>query len=138
MGEHHPLHRAHTYTYQKRRRHNRVLEKFYDSKFIDIRDNQTKSGAQLSCGRTNRSESRYSSKNERIYRGERISKGRRSIRRRRYELRPGDIVLFNNNKHRVIGVQNNGDYTKLEGLTKVVRTSLLTPHRHVGGWERAG
>ena len=137
MGEHHPSHRTHMITYQKRRRNNRVLEKFYDSKFIDIRDNQTKSGAQLSCGRTNRRESRCSSKNERIYRGERISKGRRSIRRRRYELRPGDIVLINNNKHRVIGAQNNGDYTKLEGLTKVVRTSLLTPHRHIGGWERA-
>lgn len=137
IGEYHPSHRAHMITYKKRRRNNRVLEKFYDSKFIDIRDNQTKSGAQLSCGRTNRRESRCSSKNERIYRGKRISKGRRSIRRRRYELRPGDIVLFNNNKHRVFGVQNNGAYTKLEGLTKVVRSSLLTPHRHMGGWERA-
>ena len=137
MGEYHPLHRTKQITYQKRRRNNRVLEKFYDSKFIDIRDNEKKSGSQLSSGRTNRREPRNSYKNERVYRGERISKGRRSIRRRRYELRPGDIVLFNHNKHRVVGVQNNGDYTKLEGFTKVVRTSLLTPHRHIGGWERA-
>ena len=137
MGEYHPSHRAHMITYQKRRRNNRVLEKFYDSKFIDIRDNQKKSGSELSCGRTNRREPRNSSKNERIYRGVKTTKGHRSIRQRRYELRPGDIVLFNHNKHRVIGVQNNGDYTKLEGLTKVVRTSLLTPHRHIGGWERA-
>ena len=76
-------------------------------------------------------------KNERIYRGAKITKGHRSIRRRRYKLRPGDIVLLNNQKHRVIGVQNNGDYTKLEGLTKVVRTSLLAPYRHIGGWELA-
>ena len=36
MGEHHPKHRARTQYYQKRRRNNRVLEKFYDAKYIDI------------------------------------------------------------------------------------------------------
>ena len=138
MGEYHPKHRAKTITYQKRRRNNRVLEKFYDSKFVDIRDGSIKSGQQIGCNRTNRRESRNSSKNERIYRGLRKSKGRRSIRRRRYELRPSDIVLFNNHKHRVIGVQNNGNYTKLEGLSKVIRTILLTPYSHTGGWERVG
>ena len=111
-------------TYQKRRRNNRILEKFYDAKYVDIRDNSIKSGAQLSCGRTNRSEFRNSIKNERVYRGTKKSKGRRSIRRRRYELRPGDLVLYNNNKYRVIGVQNHGDYTKLDGVSKVVRTSF--------------
>ena len=136
MGEYHPLHRAHTYTYQKRRRNNRVLEKFYDSKVIDIRDGQIKPGASLSCGRTNRRESRNSSKNERIYRGEYKSKGRRSIRRRRYELRPGDIVLYQNNKHVVIGVQNHGDYTKISQHNKVIKTKELVPVRHIGGWTR--
>ena len=137
MGEYHPLHRTRTITYQKRRRNNRVLEKFYDSKFLDTRDNTTKSGSQLSCGRTNRKELRNSFKNERIYRGSKITKGRRSIRRRRYELRPGDIVLFNNQKYQVVGVQNNGDYTKLKDLQKVIKTELLTPIRHAGGWAQA-
>ena len=134
MGEYHPLHRTHTITYQKRRRNNRILEKFYDSKFLDIRDNTAKSGSQLSCGRTNRKELRNSSNNERIYRGQKLSMGRRSIRRRRYELRPGDIVLFNNQKYQVVGIQNNGDYTKLKNLQKVIRAELLTPVRHSDGW----
>ena len=138
MGEYRPKHRAKTITYQKRRRNNRVLERFYDSKFVDIRDGSIKSGQQIGCNRTNRREPRNSSKNERLYRGLRKAKGRRSIRHRRYELRPGDIVLFNNHKHRVIGVQNNGNYTKLEGLSKVIRTILLTPYSHTGGWERVG
>ena len=137
MGEYRPLHRAKIITYQKRRRNNRILEKFYDAKYVDIRDQSIKYGAQLSCNRTNRSEFRNSSKNERVYRGVKKSKGRCSIRRRRYELRPGDLVLYNNRKYRVIGVQNHGDYTKLEGVSKVVRTSLLLPIRHIGGWERA-
>lgn len=136
IGEYHPKHRAKMIAYQKRRRNNRVLEKFYDSKFIDIRDGSIKSGQQLSCNRTNRREPRSSIKNERIYRGLRKSKGRRAIRRRRYTLRPGDIVLISYQKHKVLGVQNNGDYTKIEGLAKVVRTQLLTPIRHTGGWER--
>ena len=137
MGAYRPLHRAKTIIYQKRRRNNRILEKFYDAKYVDIRDQSIKSGVQLSCGRTNRSEFRNSSKNERVYRGLKKSKGHRSIRRRRYKLRPGDLVLYNNNKYRAIGIQNHGDYTKLDGVSKVVRTSLLLPIRHVGGWERA-
>ena len=63
MGEYHSKHKAHSVTYQKRRRNNRVLEKFYDSKFVDIRDGSIKSGQQIGCNRTNRREPRNSSKN---------------------------------------------------------------------------
>ena len=138
MGGYHPLHRAHTETYQKRRRNNRVFEKFYDAKYVDIRDGSIKSGAQLSCNRTNRRETRNNPQNERVFRGEKLSPGRRSIRRRRYDLRPGDEVLYQGQRHNVIGVQNNGAYVKLSGLNKVVKHSLVTPYRHIGGWERLG
>lgn len=136
MGEYHPLHRAHTCTYQKRRRNNRVLEKFYDSKVVDIRDGQIKLGASLSCGRTNRRESRSSSKNERIYRGEYKSKGRRSIRRRRYELRPGDIVLYNNHQFTVSGVHNNGTRAMLKENKKSIDINKLQLLKHIGAWEQ--
>ena len=135
MGEYRPRHRARVITYQKRRRNNRILEKFYDSKFIDIRDNEKKTGSQLSCGRTNRSEPKKSIKNERTYRGKKISKGRRSIRRRRYELRPGDIVLFNHSKHKVVGVQHYGEYVKLENVSKSISIKQIKAIRHTGGWE---
>ena len=136
MGEYHPSHRAHTCTYQKRRRNNRVLEKFYDSKVVDIRDGQIKPGASLSCGRTNRRESRNSSKNERIYRGEYKSKGRRSIRRRRYELRPGDIVLYNNHQFTVSGVHNNGTRAILKENKKSIDITKLQLLKHIGAWEQ--
>ena len=134
MGEYHPLHRAHTITYQKRRRNNRILEKFYDSKFLDTRDNTTKSGSQLSCGRTNRQESRNSSKNERIYRGQKLSKGRRSIRRRRYELRPGDLVIHNGSRFEVAGVHNNGTRVILKQNGKSVAINKIKLVRHISGW----
>ena len=136
IGEYHPLHRAHTCIYQKRRRNNRVLERFYDSKVIDIRDGQIKSGASLSCGRTNRREIRNSSKNERIYRGEYKSKGRRSIRRRRYELRPGDIVLYDNNKFTMCSVHNNGTRAILKENNKSVNLAKLQLIKHIGAWEQ--
>lgn len=56
------------------RRNNRILSKFYDAKYIDLRDGSVKSGKQLSCNRTNRSEMRNSDKNERIYRGKKYLK----------------------------------------------------------------
>ena len=134
MGEYRPKHRAHHIMYEKRRRNNRVLEKFYDSKYFDIRDNSVKSGSELSCGRTNRSESRHSFKNERIYRGVCKSKGRRQIRRTRYDLRPHDIVKYNNTRYEVSGIQNQGAYIKLIGYPKVVKTKDIVTIRHTGGW----
>ena len=136
MGEYHPKHRAHSKTYQKRRRNNRVLERFYDSKFVDIRDGSIKSGQQIGCNRANRRELRNSSKNERIYRGSRKSKGRRSIRRRRYELRPGDIVNYNNHKFIVSGVHNNGTRAILQENNKSVNITKLQLIKHIGAWEQ--
>ena len=38
MGEFHPIHRTDFRCYQKLRRNNRILSKFYDAKYIDLRD----------------------------------------------------------------------------------------------------
>ena len=135
MGEYRPLHRAKTITYQKRRRNNRILEKFYDAKYVDIRDQSIKSGAQLSCGRTNRSETRISIKNERIFRGTQKSKGHRSIRRRRYELRPGDLVLYNGNRFEISGVHCNGIRVILKD-NKSVAINKIKPLKHINGWTK--
>ena len=135
MGEYRPLHRAKTIIYQKRRRNNRILEKFYDAKYVDIRDQSIKSGAQLACGRTNRSESRNSSKNERVYRGVKKSKGRCSIRRRRYELRPGDLVLYNGNRFEISGVHCNGIRVILKD-NKSVAINKIKPLKHINGWTK--
>ncbi|MED7654807.1 UNVERIFIED_CONTAM: HNH endonuclease, partial [Lacticaseibacillus paracasei] len=41
---------------QKLRNNNRVLQKFYDAKYIDSRDGKQKAGKELSSGRTRRSQ----------------------------------------------------------------------------------
>lgn len=113
MGEFHPKHRSDFKHYKKCRRNNRVLSKFYDAKYRDFRDGSIKTGSQLSCGRTNRKISRHTELDEHIYRAHKISKGRVSIRKRHYSLRPGDKVLYDEKVYFVAGMQGNGASVKL-------------------------
>jgi putative transposase len=94
IGDFLPLHQSVTEYYKKRRRNNRCLEKFYDAKIIDTRDNSVKSGKELSCNRTNRRESRNSKKSFRKYRGTVVKHGSRAIRKQRYFIQAGDMVSF--------------------------------------------
>lgn len=113
MGKFHPKHRSDFKHYKKCRRNNRVLSKFYDAKYMDLRDGSVKTGSQLSCGRTNRKISRHTELDEHIYRAHKISKGRVSIRKRHYSLRPGDKVLYDEKVYFVAGMQGNGASVKL-------------------------
>ena len=113
--------------FEQIRRNNRSLEKFYDAKYIDIRDNSIKTGQELFNGRRIRNKN-YNTENLRQFRGRKISKGRRSIRIQRYFYQPKDIVIFEGKKHIVKGIQNKGNYIKLEGLPKPVKTELVKPY----------
>ena len=58
MGKYQPKHRAKPECYQKKRRNNRILEKFYDAKYIDSRDGKKKTGRQLANSRINQNHKR--------------------------------------------------------------------------------
>ena len=47
-------------------------------------------------------------------RGKKISNGYRSIRRTRYNIQPGDIVLFDGKRYIAKGVHSNGEAVQLE------------------------
>lgn len=113
--------------FEQVRRNNRSLEKFYDAKYIDIRDNFIKTGQELFNGRRTRNKN-YNTENLRLFRGQRVSKGRRSIRTQRYFYQPKDIIIFEGNKYIVKGIQNKGSYIKLERLPKPVKTELVKPY----------
>ncbi len=136
MGEFHPKHRTDTLYYQKCRRNNRVLCKFYDAKYVDIRDGSIKKGSQLSCGRTKRSIPRNSELNERIYRGETVSKGRYAIRTRRPLLRPGDRIIRKDTlvTEYVVSGRSNGNTLLRSG--KQLSVNKLRLLYHSGGWMR--
>ena len=135
MGKYHPKHRTETKYYKKIRRNNRCLEKFYDATYIDIRDGKKKKASELGCNRTNRSIPRNNPNNERIYRGKKISNGYRSIRRKRYDISSGCIVLYEGKKYVTGGSQHYGEYVVLKGFGKSVKASKIQKVLyHPNGW----
>lgn len=134
MGRFHPMYRTNGVLLTKRRRNNRCLEKFYDAKVVDTRTGKTVKGASLGCERTNRREPRDSEKSLRRYRSKTISKGKRSIRRQRYPIQPGDIVLLNKCKYHAKGTHCSGTRVILQELGKSVAASKLIVIKHCGGW----
>jgi hypothetical protein len=113
--------------FEQIRRNNRSLEKFYDTKYIDTRDGLTKKGQELFNGRRTRNKN-YNTQNLRKFRGQKISKGRRSIRTQRYSYQPKDIVIYEGRKYTVKGIQNKGSYIKLAELSKPVKTETVKPY----------
>lgn len=108
------------------RRNNRSLELFYDAQYIDTRTSKKASGGELCSGRRTRNKN-LNEPHLRTFRGRKLSKGRRSIRKMRYAYQPGDTVLFSGQKYPVKGIQNKGIYIKLANLDKPVKTELVIP-----------
>ncbi len=133
MGQLHPKHKARIKTYQKLRRNNRILSKFYDAKYIDTRDSSIKTGCQLSCNRTKRNIPRVNSESLTIYRGQKMSKGRFSIRKQHYKYRPHDIVWVEGKRYTVQGVISNGTRIALNERLPVSINKIQNT-RHTGGW----
>ena len=134
MGRFHPKHRTDCMHYKKRRRNNRVLEKFYDAVYIDIRDGSKKKGSQIGCNRTNRREPRMSDKNERIFHGKKTKPGRRSVRTKRYAIQPGALLRAGTGTHKAKGIHCNGCRVMLDN-GKSVSVKKVVVIRFPGAWE---
>jgi hypothetical protein len=135
MGSFHPRHRTQHYLLSKKRRNNRVLAKFYDAKYIDSRDGSKKSGQQLFNGRTRRNH-KLDTENLHAYRAKKVSKGRTSVRKQHYPIQPSDVVIYKNEKHFALGIQNLGTYVKLHDK-KVVPVKQVKVLLHSGGYTYA-
>lgn len=135
MGEFHPKHRNDFRHYKKLRRNNRILSRFYDAKYIDIRDDSIKSGKQIGCNRTNRGELRNSDKNERIYRGQKISKGKIVVRKQHYQYRPYDYIWYQGCRYVVKGVQDKGKRVALQGRLPIP-SNKIEKSVHSNGWTK--
>ena len=136
MGNLNPKHRSKTRYYKKRRRNNRILSKFYDTKYIDIRTGETAKGSALGCNRTKRSVPRNNSEDLRMFRGKKLLSGRTAVRNKRYVYQPGDVVIVNRKKRIVHGMHNgiNIEFEK-DGLSpKSAFVKKVKPTRKEAGW----
>ena len=68
-----------------------------------------------------------------IYHGQKVSKGRHSIRRQRYSIRQGNVVLFNGQKYISKGCGSYGTQVLLD-IGKSVSIKKVQIIRHTGGW----
>lgn len=118
------------------RRQKRSLEQFYDAKYIDTRDGEKKSGSILFSGRRTRNKN-LNGENLRVYRGQKVSKGQRRIKKYRYRYQPQDYVLFEGKVFEVVGMQNLGQGVKLKNYpgvaNKVVSVDKVQSIKHRSG-----
>ena len=77
------------------RHNNRSLERFYDTKYIDSRTREKVKADELNSGRRTRNKNlNLNSENLKIFRGPKLSKGKRAIRDQRSLYQPGDLVKY--------------------------------------------
>lgn len=138
MGNFHPSDRREFQHFAKKRRNNRVLERFYDAKYIDSRTGKVATGCELSSGRTHRNHEK-DTENLHKYRLQLAPKGKghRSIRRNHYPLQPYDKVLYNGKEYLVKGVHCYGTRVTLDvGKPKPISVAVtkVKPIYHSGGW----
>lgn len=114
--------------FEQIRRNNRSLEKFYDAKYIDLRTNNKASGQDLFSGRRTRNKN-LNSENLHKYRGEKLSKGKRTIRKERYFYQPNDLVKYQNRIYAVKGTHNKGARVMLKENNKSIKIGDLVPYK---------
>lgn len=137
MGKFRPKHKAHPVSYRKRRRNERVLAKFYDAKYVDIRDGKTKKASELGCNRTNRSEPRNSEKNLRPFRSKKVSNGKVTIKKQRATIPTGSVVKYKGRKYITKGMHCKNTRCILDTDSKKqlsVSTKELKIIHLAGGW----
>ena len=119
--------RSKTLIFEQFKRNNRALEQFHDAKYIDIRTGKKVKANELNNGRRTRNKNK-NGENLKKYRGQKLSKGQRRIRKQRYFYQPHDLVRYEGKIYRSTGVQNKGAYIGLKELQKIVRTDKVSPY----------
>ena len=134
MGNYHPDDRVIPMYFKKKRRNNRILSKFYDAKYIDSRNGNKATGKELYNGRIKRNH-KLDSENLHKYRAQKVSKGRTSVRAKRYSIQPGDIVLFEGQKYVSRGCHCKGNRVILDD-GKSVTVKKIKILKKIGGMEQ--
>ena len=69
-----------------------------------------------------------------VYRQQKVSAGRRTIRKQRYPIQPHDIVIYKGRKYETSGCHNNGTRAILLPDKKSVAIKKLTVYCFSGGY----
>ena len=133
MRQFQPKHRAKPIHLKKKRRNNRCLEKFYDAKYIDSRNGSKKTGQGLFNGRISRNHKK-DSENLHRYRLQKVTAGRRTIRRQHYSIQPHDIVMYEGRRYETAGTHCNSTRIILLPDKKSVSVKKVARYKFDGGY----
>lgn len=89
------------------RHHKRSLETFTDAQYIDARTGEKATGKELNSGRTTRNRNLVG-ENLRLYRKQKIRKGKRAIQTKTYKFSFGDVVRYKGKTYICGGTGSNG------------------------------
>ena len=121
IGEFRPKHRTPGVYIEKKRRNDRILQKFYDAVYIDRRD-----GKDLFSGRISRNHKK-DSENLHPCRSRKVREGHISIRRQRVSLKPGSYVKYNDEILQVHGTHTRTRKTKAGVTVKNTNVQFVAP-----------
>ena len=63
----------------------------------------------------------------RSFRGHKVSRGRRVVRKERYDIRPGTVLLYQGKRYRARGVHNKGTRVILDNGKSVAAGKVKAP-----------
>ena len=121
--------------YKQVRRNNRSLETFCDAKYIDTRTGEKVPANMLNCGRRTRNKNK-NGENLKKYRGPKIIKGMRRIRRQRYFYQRNDLVKY---EGKIYTIKSNSGTSKQvffmeTDKCKSAMVSKIVPYRFSKGF----
>jgi hypothetical protein len=119
-------------TYKQVRRNNRELETFVDAKYIDIRTGEKVPANELNNGRRTRNKNK-NGENLRKYRGEKVSKGQRRIRTKRYPYQRNDLVRYKGKIYTVKANMGNLNIVELFGK-KYPKVKFISLYKYGKGF----
>lgn len=77
------------------------------------------------------------SENLHQYRLQKVTPGRRAIRRQHYPIQPHDIIVYNGNKIEVSGCQHKGTRVVFSKTKKSVQISKIKLFKYAGGYSKS-
>lgn len=128
LGRFFPKHRIEEEVYQKVRRNDRILQKFYDASYVDLRDGTMKKGKELTNGRINRNHKK-DHEDLHPFRGRKVKKGRVSIRKGRTQIKPGTLVEVDGEILKVHGTHKRKRRLKNGMVSTSINVEFTSPAR---------
>lgn len=120
IGHFHPKHRSKTGYFQKVRRNDRIMRKFYDAVYTDSRTGKEAQGRDLTNGRISRNHKK-DHENLHPFRKQKLRKGFYTIRRGRTSLKPESLIDY---KGEILSV--HGTHTSRRKSRKTGKITVST------------